>query len=118
MKQAGMFVEKMNEAPEVRSVVPGHLVRCGHSSAYDVCFGKEAGAAAVMLLANGTTGVTIVGIDGDKVRYMESKKAIEQRHVDLDQVAVYEAMGTCFGRTPEAYKPKFEKAEGKITRHL
>ncbi len=118
MKKAGMFVEKMNEAPEVRSVVPGHLVRCGHSSAYDVCFGKEAGAAAVMLLKQGTVGVTIVGIDGDKVRYMESKKAIVQRHVDLDQVAVYEQMGVCFGRPVAAYKPTFEQTEGKIQRHL
>jgi 6-phosphofructokinase 1 len=118
MKKAGMFVANINEAPEVRSVVPGHLVRCGHSSAYDVCFGKEAGAAAVMLLKQGTVGVTIVGIDGDKVRFMEAKKAIEQRHVDLNQVAVYEQMGVCFGRPVAAYKPVFEKAEGKIARHL
>ncbi len=118
MKKTNMYVEKMNEIPEIRSVVPGHLVRCGRSSAYDVCFGKEAGAAAVMLLKQGTVGVTVVGIDGDKVRYMESKKAIVQRHVDLDQVAVYEAMGTCFGRPAQAYKPNFEQAEGRITRHL
>jgi 6-phosphofructokinase 1 len=118
MKKSKMYVEKMNEIPEVRSVVPGHLVRCGHSSAYDVCFGKEAGAAAVMLLNQGTVGVTIVGIDGDKVRYMESKKAIVQRHVDLDQVAVYEQMGVCFGRPAAAYVPKFEPVEGRINRHL
>ncbi len=118
MKKTHMYVEKMNEIPEIRAVVPGHLVRCGRSSAYDVCFGKEAGAAAVMLLREGTVGVTIVGIDGDKVRYMESKKAIEQRHVDLDQVAVYEALGTCFGRPAQVYKPKFEKAAGRITRHM
>lgn len=118
MKKSRMYVEKMNEIPEIRSVVPGHLVRCGHSSAYDVCFGKEAGAAAVMLLHKGLVGVTIVGIDGENVRYMESKKAIVQRHVDLSQVEVYEQMGVCFGRKPGAYQPKFEKAEGKITRHL
>ncbi len=118
MKKSHLFVEKMNEIPEIRSVVPGHLVRCGHSSAYDVCFGKEAGAAAVLLLKQGTVGVTIVGIDGDKVRYMESKKAIEQRHVDLNQVAVYEQMGVCFGRPVVDFAPKFEKAEGKIARHL
>lgn len=118
MKKAKMYVEKMNENPEVRSVVPGHLVRCGNSSAYDVNFGKEAGAAAVLLLAQGTVGVTIVGIDGDKVRYMESKKAIEQRHVDLNQVAIYEQMGICFGRKPVGYTPKFEKVEGRIARHL
>jgi 6-phosphofructokinase 1 len=118
MKKANMYVEKMNEIPEVRSVVPGHLVRCGHSSAYDVCFGKEAGAAGVMLLKQGIVGVTIVGIDGEKIRYMESKKAIVQRHVDLNQVAVYEQMGVCFGRPMTNYKPTFEQAEGKITRHL
>ncbi|MBF0485020.1 MAG: 6-phosphofructokinase [Candidatus Omnitrophica bacterium] len=118
MKKAKMYVEKMNEIPEVRSVVPGHLVRCGHSSAYDVNFGKEAGAAGVLLLKQGITGVTVVGVDGNKVRYMESKKAIEQRHVDLNQVAIYEQMGTCFGRPVSAYKPSFEKEEGKIFRHL
>ncbi|MBF0123293.1 MAG: 6-phosphofructokinase [Candidatus Omnitrophica bacterium] len=118
MKKAQMYVEKMNEIPEIRSVVPGHLVRCGHSSAYDVCFGKEAGAAAVLLLNAGTVGVTVVGIDGNQVRYMESKKAIEQRHVDLNQVAVYEQMGVCFGRSAVNFAPKFEKAEGRITRHL
>ena len=118
MKKAGMYVEKMNETPEVRSVVPGHLVRCGNSSAYDVNFGKEAGAAAVLLLTKGTVGVTIVGIDGDKVRYMESRKAIEQRHVDLNQVAIYEQMGICFGRKPAGYTPQFEKVEGRIARHL
>ena len=118
MKKAKMYVEKMNEIPEVRSVVPGHLVRGGHSAAYDVCFGKEAGAAAVMLLKQGIVGVTIVGIDGDKVRYIESKKAIVQRFVDLSQVAVYEQMGVCFGRPLPGYKPTFEQVEGKIARHL
>ncbi|NTV28681.1 MAG: 6-phosphofructokinase [Candidatus Omnitrophica bacterium] len=118
MKKTKMYVEKMNEIPEVRSVVPGHLVRCGHSSAYDVCFGKEAGSAAVMLLKQGIVGVTIVGIDGDKVRYMESKKAIEQRHVDLNQVMLYEQMGICFGRPVAKYAPQFEKVEGRIARHL
>lgn len=118
MKKSNMYVEKMNEIPEIRAVVPSHLIRCGHSSAYDVCFGKEAGAAAVLLLKQGTVGVTIAGIDGNKVRFMESKKAIEQRHVDLNQVAVYEALGTCFGRNISNYEPVFEKVEGKIPRHL
>jgi 6-phosphofructokinase 1 len=118
MKKTKMYVEKMNEVPEVRSVVPGHLVRSGNSSAFDVNFGKEAGAAAVLLLKQGITGVTVVGIDANNVRYMESKKAIVQRHVDLDQVAVYEQMGICFGRAVPAYKPVFEKVDGKITRHL
>ncbi len=118
MKKCKMYVEKMNEIPEVRSVVPGHLVRCGNSSAYDVCFGKEAGAAAVMLLDKGVVGVTIVGIEGDKVRYMESKKAIVQRHVNLNQVLLYEQMGICFGREVSKFNPQFEKVDGQIARHL
>jgi 6-phosphofructokinase 1 len=118
MKKAGMFVKGLYETPEVREVRPGHLVRCGHSSAYDVNFGKEAGAAAVQLLVNGISGVTIVGIDGKAIRYMDTKEAIKQRHVDLDQVAVHENMGTCFGRDVAELKPKFEKVTGKVTRHL
>ena len=56
IKQQGMHVEKLYESPEVRSVAPGHLVRCGHTSAYDVNFGMQAGAAAVYLLKEGKTG--------------------------------------------------------------
>ena len=48
MKKVKMFVKGLYEIPEIREVRPGHLVRCGHSSAYDVNFGKEAGAAAVL----------------------------------------------------------------------
>lgn len=118
MKKAKMFVKGICEIPEVRGVTPGHLVRCGHSSAYDVNFGKEAGAAAVTLLKNGITGVTVVGIHGHDIRYVETKKAIEQRHVDLDQVSVHEALGTCFGRAPAAFKPEFVKVDDKIERHL
>jgi len=40
------------------------LVRCGNSSAFDVNFGKEAGGAAVLLLLNNISGVTVVNIDG------------------------------------------------------
>ena len=43
MKDQKMFVEGLYEVPEVRAVSPGHLVRCGHSSVYDVNFGKEVG---------------------------------------------------------------------------
>ena len=43
MKKEKMYVKDLYEVPEVRGVNPGHLVRCGHSSVYDVNFGKEAG---------------------------------------------------------------------------
>lgn len=118
MKQIKMFVKGICEIPEVRAVTPGHLVRCGHSSAHDVNFGKEVGGAAVLLLLNNLSGVTVAGISGDKVKYMNTPDAIKQRHVDLSLVAFYEELGMCFGRKVSSIKPRFEKVEGPIERHL
>ena len=118
MQQSKTYVKGINEIPEVRAVTPGHLVRCGHSSAYDVNFGKEAGAGAVVLLKNGTTGVTVAGIENGKVQYIETKEAIKQRHVDLNQVSVHESLGVCFGRKPADFKAQFEKLQGSIKRYL
>ncbi|MEE9905418.1 6-phosphofructokinase [Chlorobium sp.] len=116
MKETGMFVEGVYEIPEVREIHPGHLVRAGNSSAYDVNFGFEAGAAAVLLLLDGKSGVTVSKVKGRKVEYIESSKAIMQRHVDLDQVALYESLGVCFGRTPAAYEPILREMDGVYER--
>ena len=118
MKEQKMFVENIYEVPEIRAVTPGHLVRCGHASAYDANFGIEAGAAAVQLLLNDITGVTVAKVEGNEIRYMETKKAIEQRHVDLDLVTLHEHLGLCFGREKGAFKPAFKKVDEKIERHL
>ena len=113
-----MYVPNIYEVPEVRAVTPGHLVRCGRASAYDVNFGREAGAAAVQLLMNGITGVTVVKVEGNEIRYMETAKAIVQRHVDPDLIALHERLGLCFGRKSQEFKPTFKKVEGKVERHL
>ena len=118
MKREKMYVSGIYEIPEVRSVTPGHLVRCGRSSAYDVNFGKEAGAAAVQLLMKDICGVTVVGIDNGQIRYMPTADAIKQRHVELNLVSFHEQMGTCFGRKPEAVQYGFEKVTGRIFRHM
>jgi len=118
MKDQKMYVENIYEVPEIRSVTPGHLVRCGHASAYDVNFGVEAGAAAVQLLLNDISGVTVVKIEGNEIRYMETKKAIEQRHVDMNLIALHEHLGLSFGRKKAALNPVFKKVEDKIERHL
>ena len=118
MKEAKLFVKGICEIPEVRAVTPGHLVRCGHSSPFDVSFGKEIGGAAVELLVKGITGVTVAGISSDTVKYMATAAAIKQRYVDLNQVAFYEKLGVCFGRKPSKFDPKFTKTEGPIERHL
>jgi 6-phosphofructokinase 1 len=118
MKKAGMFVEKLNEVPEVREVMPGHLIRSGSSSAFDVNFGCEVGGAAVELILNGIKGVTVQGVVEGEIRYLPTKKAIEQRHVSLEMVAFYEKQGYCFGRKPEKYTPQFQENKGAVERYL
>ncbi len=118
MKKARLYVPGIYEIPEVRDVRPGHLVRSGRSSAYDVNFGKEVGGAAVLLLKQGITGVTVVGVYGKEIRYIPTSEAIKQRHVDLDQVAFHEQQGVCFGRKTPDYEATFTKVTGKIDRYM
>jgi len=116
MKAQNLFVEKLYEVPEIRDVNPGHLVRCGSASAYDVNFGKEAGAGAVRLLDKGITGVTVSKVVDGHVSYMDTHDAIKQRHVSLDQVALYEELGVCVGRVPVPYDPDFVRVSGAVER--
>lgn len=118
MKREKLYVKDANEAPEVRGVTPGHLVRCGHSSVYDVNFGKEAGAGAVALLRNNIVGVTVVGVMDGVVKYIDTAEAIKQRHVDFSMVAFYEQLGLCFGRDPQKINLQFEKTTGSVERFL
>lgn len=116
MKKQKMYVKGLYEIPEVREVTPGHLVRSGHSSAYDANFGKEAGAAAVLLLLKGLTGVTVVGVQGSEIRYLQTVDAIKQRHVDLNLVSFYEKMGMCFGRKASTLNVNFKEIKGNVER--
>lgn len=118
MMDEKMYVEKLYEIPEIRTVAPGHLVRCGNSSVYDVNFGKEVGGSAVVLLENGLSGVTVCGLSDGVIQYIESKKAIEQRHVELKMIEYYEQIGSFFGRTLVNHKIKFEEKKDKIVRYL
>jgi 6-phosphofructokinase 1 len=118
MKDVGMYVEGVNKAPEAREVMPGHIVRSGPSSAYDVVFGYRGGAAGVILLSKSITGVTVVNVDGAEVFYKPTAEVIKQRHVDLSEVALFETMGTCFGRAPRKYEPKLTSMSAPITRYM
>ena len=118
MRDCHMFVEGIHNIPETREVAPGHLVRCGFSSAYDVNFGMESGAAAVMLLQKGLTGVTVMGVYGDEIRYMKTKDAIQQRHVDLNLVAFFETIGICFGRKAVLFSPEFKEIKAIPERYM
>ncbi|NQT87160.1 6-phosphofructokinase [bacterium] len=116
MRKQGMYVPGIYEAPEIRAVVPQHLVRCGFTSAYDVKFGLEAGAGAVLCLQQDIIGVTVTGITKGEVTYMKTEEAIEQRFVDLDEVALYENLGFCFGRTGATLEPTFQQVSGAVPR--
>jgi 6-phosphofructokinase 1 len=104
MKKTGMYAPGVYETPEVREVTPGHIVRSGQSSAFDVNFGEKAGAAAVILLVEGKTGNTVVNVTGNKIYYQPTAETIKRREVDVDEIALFESLGTCFGRKPQEYK--------------
>ncbi len=118
MKKTGMYAPGVYETPEVREVMPGHLVRCGTSSAFDVNFGHKAGAAAVFLLIEGKTGNTIVNVDGQSIFYIDTVEAIKRREVDISEIALFESLGTCFGRKPEKYAYNFTEIKARAIRHL
>ena len=118
MKDEKMFVKGLYETPEVRSVTPGHLVRCGHSSVYDANFGKEAGAAAVILLNEGKSGVTVSGINNGTIEYIHTPDAIKQRFVDPSTIAVHEYLGLCFGRKPQKITLKSKQKKDRVERFL
>ncbi len=111
MRETGQFVEGLYEIPEVREIRPSHLVRCGHSSVIDAVFGLQVGAGAVELARQGIFGVTVVDYREGEVRYMDSARAIEQRHVDVSEVAMYESLGISFGRRPVGAQPKLVKQD-------
>jgi 6-phosphofructokinase 1 len=116
MKRNNLFVEGVNKLPEVREVNPGHLVRAGRSTSFDVNFGTEAGAAAVILLTKGLGGNTVSRVRGTKITYKPTAEVIKQRHVDTNTVALYETMGVCFGRKPEGFTPEVQELQGEIER--
>ncbi|MFH1207451.1 MAG: 6-phosphofructokinase [Patescibacteria group bacterium] len=116
MVEQGMYVAGQYDLPEVRAIVPSHLVRCGFSSALDANFGMETGAAAMYLLLQGIAGVTVTGYENGTIHYMDIAAAIKRRTVDLNEVALYEQLGFCFGRPRAEFSAKMEKVSGLIDR--
>ncbi len=118
LKNEGIYVKDIYTLPEIREVQLGHLVRSGETTSYDVAFGKQGGGGAVLLLTQGITGVTVVGVEHDIVSYIPTNEAIVQRYVDLNEIEFYESLGVCFGREPEPYKPSFARHNGDIHRYM
>lgn len=118
LREEGIYVEGIYMYPEIREISLGHLVRAGGTSAYDVTFGKQAGGAAVLLMNNSITGVTVVGVEEDEISYIATEEAIKQRNVDLSEVSFHEMMGVSFGREIENFEFKFKEHDGKIHRYM
>ncbi|MBI4688295.1 MAG: 6-phosphofructokinase [Nitrospirae bacterium] len=118
MKKVGMYAPGVYEIPEAREIVPSHLVRSGSTTAFDVNFGYRTGAGAVLLLLEGKTGNTIVDVSKNKICYMPTSDAIKRREVDIADVALFESLGTCFGRKPEKFEYELLEAKMPIGRHL
>ena len=118
LKREGIYVEDIYMFPEIREIALGHLVRAGDTSSYDVTFGKQAGGGAVLLLTQGITGVTVVGVEADRVTYIPTQDEIKQRFVDINEIEFFESLGVCFGREPVDYTPTFHKQEGIIHRYM
>ncbi|MCE5195157.1 MAG: 6-phosphofructokinase [Nitrospiraceae bacterium] len=118
MKKTGMYAPGVYEIPEVREVTPGHLVRSGQSSSFDVVFGQRAGAAAVLLLLEGKQGSTVVDVEGNNIHYIPTTEAIKRREVDIKEIGLFESLGTCFGRKPQKFDYKLIEQKTKIIRHL
>ncbi len=116
MKELGMFVPGICESPEIRTLVPEHLVRCGFTTVYDANFGLEVGSAAVMLLLKDIAGVTVVSQSSGEITYLPTKEAIEQRKVNLEQLALYEQLGFFFGRKAASYSAKMKEVHGLVPR--
>ncbi len=118
MKKTGMYAPGVYLIPEVREVTPGHLVRSGHSSAFDVSFGYKAGAGAVLLLMEGKYANTVVNVEGTKIFYQPTEEAIKRREVDTEEITLFEALGTCFGRKPCKFEYVLKELKGPISRHV
>ncbi|MCK5476282.1 MAG: 6-phosphofructokinase, partial [Candidatus Aenigmarchaeota archaeon] len=112
------YVEGQNEIPEIRVIRPTHMVRCGESSGYDVNFGKEIGAGTVNLLKQGIFGVTVTGVRNGVIEYMDISEAIKQNTVNLDQLVLHEAIGTCFGRKPQKSDFSEKIKLNRVSRYL
>jgi 6-phosphofructokinase 1 len=111
MKQSKLYVPGVNEAPEIRDVVPLYIARSGDTSALDVNFGLEIGAGSIYALLQGLSEITILGVNKQNVSYMRTKEAIKRRKVNKDRVALFENMGFCFGRQVAPFEPIFNEVK-------
>ena len=71
-----------------------------------------------MGLLEGKTGNTVVNVVGDQIYYMPTTEAIKRWEVDLEEVALFESLGTCFGRPPQKYHYTLVETKEPKGRHV
>jgi hypothetical protein len=49
---------------------------------------------------------------------MRTEEAIKHREVNVAELALFESLGTCFGREPQPFVPEFVEPDLPIARHL
>jgi hypothetical protein len=57
-------------------------------------------------------------VDGGKIYYQPTAEVIKRREVDISEIALFESIGTCFGRKTEKFQYKVEEYKGAVLRHL
>ena len=61
----------------------------------------------------------MVSVTGNRICHMATEEAIRHREVDVAELALFESLGTCFGREPQPFAPEFVRpATLPIPRHL
>jgi hypothetical protein len=59
-----------------------------------------------------------VNVDGNKIYYQSTAEVIKRREVNVSEIAIFESLGTCFGRKPEKFMYEIIEQKGRIARHL
>ena len=73
-------------------------------------------ASAKIIFFESFESPVVTGYANNTVLYMAIGKAISPRHVDFNEVALYEQLGFCFGRVRNEYNPAYKKENRTVER--
>lgn len=59
-----------------------------------------------------------MSVEGNHVFYQPTAEVIKRREVDVKEIAIFESLGTCFGRKPQRFDYELVEVQGAIDRHL
>jgi hypothetical protein len=59
-----------------------------------------------------------VNVDGNRIFYQATAEVIKRREVNVEEIAIFESLGTCFGRKPQKFVYEIIEQKDRIERHL